>query len=601
MITTSPSPVDRTLADRVLAIPNPFGGSSVSGWIVDGITKAINAFFGDLVKKALNPLLKLLGQTLLTTPDPASLPRVGAMWENSREVAVACYALLILAAGILLMGYQTVQTRHSVKELAPRIVVGFITANMSLLLAGKAVAFANALSASLLSGGVDPRSAAATLTALVMNAVTNGGIFLTFIGLAVACILLALLVCYVIRVALTVILIAGAPLALMCHALPQTEGIARWWWRAFAGVLAIQLAQSLTLVAALNVFLAPGGFSFFGPTAGGLADLIVTIALLYILFKIPFWILNAIQVSGGRSFIGGAVKGIIAYKTLGLLGLRGGGRSAGGRRLGAGGGAPGQAGSPRGPQNPPGPRGGGPRGLPVGGAVRTTTRSAGGQPRPGSLGATRGGSPGQRDRVAGRPPRMVAAPRITDPTGDRAPASRLTTGASSLDSGASSPAGAASRPTLAPAARPALPHPPPPRRRPPALVAPPAAATAQARDAVAATRRDGHTAPGGDGQRGPVQRAVPVTPAPTSAPVRLPIDLPAARSRQGRPEASRTPARSTSPATPTPPRLAPPTPASALARSAAQPLGRPAPVSRPAPTAMPPIAAPPVPSSRRKS
>ncbi|MDT0264121.1 hypothetical protein [Jatrophihabitans lederbergiae] len=581
---TGPAPA---LADQVLAIPNPFGGSSVSGWIVDGITKAINAFFGDLVKDALNPLLKLLGRTLLTTPDPTSLPRVGQMWENSREIAVACYALLILAAGILVMGYQTLQTRHSVKEIAPRIVVGFITANMSLLLAGHAVAFANALSTSLLSGGVDPQVAATTLTALVMNAVTNGGIFLTFIGLAVAGILISLLVCYVIRVALTVILIAGAPLALMCHALPQTEGIARWWWRAFAGVLAIQLAQSLTLVAALNVFIAPGGFSFFGPTAGGLADLIVTIALLYILFKIPFWILHAIQVGGGRSFIGGAVKGVIAYKTLGLLGLRGGGAGssggAGGRRPGTGGSGPGQSGSPRGPQNPqnpPSPRRGGPGGFPAGGTGRTTrpTRSPSGPPRSGSD-LTGGGSEGQQDRTAGRSPRMATAPRITGTTANRALPTRPAGGGPAPDLAASTATGTASRPTPVPPARPALALPAPSVHRP---------------------------------QHPSSRRAVPVPPPPTgSVPVRLPIDLPATSARQGRPGTSRAPARSAGPAASAPPRLAPPTPASPLAsavvrpagtssRPTAQPFTRPAPVSRPIQAATAPGPTLPVPSSRRK-
>lgn len=69
------------------------------------------------------------------------------------------------------------------------------------------------------------------------------------------CLLVALLVTYVVRVALTVILIAGAPLALMGHALPQTDGIARWWWKAFGGVLAIQIAQSLALVTAIRLFL----------------------------------------------------------------------------------------------------------------------------------------------------------------------------------------------------------------------------------------------------------------------------------------------------------------------------------------------------------
>jgi hypothetical protein len=416
-------------------IPNPFswGASKMIGWIVSGITKAINAFFGGLVKDALNPLLKLLGQTLLTTPDPGSLPRVGALWENSREIAVASYALLILAAGILVMAYETVQTRHSIKEIAPRIVVGFITANMSLLLAGKAVSFANALSTGVLSGGVDPKSAANTLTALVMGAVTNGGIFLVFIGLGLACILLALLVCYVIRVALTVILIAGAPLALMCHALPQTEGIARWWWRAFAGVLAIQLAQSLTLVAALNVFLGKGGFTFFGPTKSGLVDLIVTIALLYILFKIPFWILHSIQVGTGRSFLGGVVKGVIAYKTLGLLGLRGAGVASRRGRPGAGGhpGAGGPGG--RGPAGG-GPGGGGPRrptraggsrpsggptsgtrrsGSSAYGSTRSTRQGGGRASTAGAFAATAGGT----DRSPARPrPRLASAPAATRPT-----------------------------------------------------------------------------------------------------------------------------------------------------------------------------------------
>ncbi len=355
------------------------------GWIVSGVAKAINAFFGGLVKDALNPLLKLLGQTLLTTPDPSKLPRVAALWENSREIAVAAYVLLTLLAGILVMAYETVQTRHSIKEVAPRVVVGFITANMSLLLAGKAVAFANALSIGVMSDGVDPKSAASTLTSLVMNAVTNGGMFLVFIGIGLAVILLALLVCYVIRVALTVILIAGAPLALMCHALPQTEGIARWWWRALVGVLAIQLAQSLALIAALNVFLTKGGFTFFGPTGGGLVDLIVILALLYILWKIPFWVLHSIQVGGGRSLIGGVIKGVVAYKTLGVLGL---GRGAGAavRRTGGGG-----AGPRRGPGTGlagPGPRPGGPfrpaGGGPSAGRSRTPrpTAGSGRQPRP---------------------------------------------------------------------------------------------------------------------------------------------------------------------------------------------------------------------------
>ena len=47
---------------------------------------------------------------------------------------------------------------------------------------------------------------------------------------------------------------------------------------------------------------------------------IVTVALVYILYKIPFWILDAVGAGGsGRSMLSGIVKGLIAVKTLGLV------------------------------------------------------------------------------------------------------------------------------------------------------------------------------------------------------------------------------------------------------------------------------------------
>lgn len=302
-----------------MTILNPFNGGSseLIGWLVAAVTKAITAFFAGLVNTALGPLLTLLGRTLLTTPDPATMPRVGQLWESSRQIAVAAYALVIALAGITVMAYETLHTRQSVKEIAPRVLVGFVAANLSLLLAGKAVAVANAVSLGLL-GRVDARSAADALTSVVVNAVAGQGPFVALLGLALAAILVALLVTYVVRVAVTVVLIAAAPLALICLALPGTEGVARWWVRTFAAALAIQLAQSLTLVAAMNVFLTKGGFVFFGATGDGVANLIVIFALLYLLYKIPFWILHAVHGSGsGRSHAAGLAGGWVGYKTLG--------------------------------------------------------------------------------------------------------------------------------------------------------------------------------------------------------------------------------------------------------------------------------------------
>ncbi|NKQ59359.1 hypothetical protein HFP15_41635, partial [Amycolatopsis sp. K13G38] len=312
------------------------------------ITNAINGFFRGIVTAALNPLLDLLSKTLLTTPTPDSLPRIGELWNNSWQILLASYALLILIAGILVMGYETVQTRHSIKEIAPQIVVGFLAGALSLWVATKAIEIANGLAQAVMGGGLDASSAGDTLKNLVLSSL-NGGIFIIFIGIFLAGMLIVLLVTYIVRVALTIILIAGAPIALMCHALPQTEGIARWWWKAFGGCLAIQVGQSLTLITAMKVFLAPGGFTLFGPTLSGLVNLLVALALMYILFKIPFWFLGSLRGGGGRSLLGSIVRGFIAYKTFGLLGGRGGG---GGRRPRSSGGGGNGGGGGRGPADP---------------------------------------------------------------------------------------------------------------------------------------------------------------------------------------------------------------------------------------------------------
>ncbi|ANZ42561.1 hypothetical protein BBK82_07645 [Lentzea guizhouensis] len=308
------------------------------------ITEAINAFFRGIVTEALNPLLDLLSKTLLTTPMPDSLPRVGELWDNSWQILLASYGLLVLIAGVIAMGYQTVQTRHSIKELAPRLVVGFLAGALSLWVATKGIQIANAAVAAIMGGGVEANTAGEMLRNLVLTSL-NGSNWISFIGIVFAALLVALLVTYVVRVALTIILIAGAPLALMFHALPQTEGIAYWWWKAYGGCLAIQLGQSLTLITAIKVFLAPGGFTIFGPTASGLVNILVALALTYILFKIPFWVLSSVRGGrGGGGLIGSLIKGFLAYKTFGLLGGGSGGKSPKHRSSGGGNGGGGSSG-----------------------------------------------------------------------------------------------------------------------------------------------------------------------------------------------------------------------------------------------------------------
>lgn len=100
-------------------------GGGVVGWIND----AISGFFGTLVTAALNPLLNLLGRTLLTTSEPRDLPAIGELWLTSWVISTTAYNLLTMFGGIMTMSLGAVQARISIKEIAPRIPVGFLAAN----------------------------------------------------------------------------------------------------------------------------------------------------------------------------------------------------------------------------------------------------------------------------------------------------------------------------------------------------------------------------------------------------------------------------------------------------------------------------------------
>ena len=294
------------------------GIKHISGCVVT----AMGSFFSTVVSSALNPLLELLSSTLLTTPEPSNLPRVGALWNSSWTITITVYGLLIMVAGLLVMSYQTLQSRWAPREFAPGLILGMIAAALSFPLVTLAIRAANALSAAVAGTGVDPDSAGKALRQLVTSPemIASLGLFGVLLALVLVVALVALLIGWVVRVAITVILIVAAPLALMCHALPVTEPIARWWWRSMAACLAIQVIQSLALITATRVMLSPDGWQMTGPHANsGLINLLISIALVGLLAKAPFWMLQSMRIGSGRSLVGGLVRSYIAYKTFGML------------------------------------------------------------------------------------------------------------------------------------------------------------------------------------------------------------------------------------------------------------------------------------------
>jgi len=286
--TTSPSG-NGGIRDR---LPFPFGNGPGFPDIASRIRDAINGWFRDLAASSLGPLLDMVARTILATPDlTAANSRVRELWLVSAGIANTTFVLLVTAGGVLVMTHETLQTSYGVKEIAPRVVVAFLAANLSLIITGQAIPLANALARALLGTGADPAHVQATLRTLALAPLDTSSGLLILIALVIAVMALALVATYVIRVALLIVLIAGAPLALACHALSKAEGLAYLWWRAFTGCFGIQLGQALVLAIAVRVFFQADRAHVLGLQGSAhLVDLIVVGCLLWMLLRIPVWV-----------------------------------------------------------------------------------------------------------------------------------------------------------------------------------------------------------------------------------------------------------------------------------------------------------------------
>jgi hypothetical protein len=285
------------------------------------IENAINEWFAGLVRDALDPAMVLVGRLLLSTPEIVGQASVRSYWQLSLGIADSLLVLVIIVAGALVMAHESLQTRYALKDVLPRLLLAGILTNASLAISGQMVNIANALASGFLGDGVDPEQAGRTLEHLVLNAIAGGGIFLVLLGLACAVLAVGLLVLYLIRAAAIVFLVGAAPVCLLAHGLPQTEGLARLWWRLMFALLGVQVAQALVLAGAVHVFFASGGHGVLGVgTSGGLIDLLIALCLFWVLLRIPFWA-KEIALSGRHSSAARMVKTYVTYRVVrGALG-----------------------------------------------------------------------------------------------------------------------------------------------------------------------------------------------------------------------------------------------------------------------------------------
>jgi hypothetical protein len=253
--------------------------------------------------------------------DPARLTATGTLyqlWADSRTVANAIFVLMVLAGGVIVLGFETLQSRYAIKQIAPRLLWGWLAANLSWPLLTTLTQLAAAIAVAVAGTNLHPPQ---ILGQLVNATLTDGPTFMVILAGVVAVLALVLTLTLIVIIAVLLGLTVAAPLALCLHALPQTEAIAWWWWRAFAGALAVPTLHALLLALLARVLLTPGGLALgalglpvAGAAPGTLVNLLVVIALLYLMIKIPGWVLRAATGTSARR--GGLLRGALSSVAL---------------------------------------------------------------------------------------------------------------------------------------------------------------------------------------------------------------------------------------------------------------------------------------------
>ncbi|MFB9831128.1 hypothetical protein [Actinoallomurus acaciae] len=302
------------------------------------VGRAIDSWFTGLTTSAIPPVMDFFGKTLLTTPDldSPSMKHVQSLWSVSETIADTSFGVLVVIGGILLMAGQAIAPGTASKDIVMRLLLAFLAANCSKLIVEQAIKVANALARAFIDYGsahADPHGAAEVIKGFLVGNIATLGMLSGLITLVA--VVLALMVAggYIMRVTVTMLLVIAAPLALIFHALPQTDGIARLWWRAITGMLAIQVVQSLVFAGAVDVLSAKDGdkVPLVGiPSQKGIVDLLLVVCLLYILARVPSWVSKAVwRGAFGRNPISSAARFLFSVLVLrrvtgALTGTRGG-------------------------------------------------------------------------------------------------------------------------------------------------------------------------------------------------------------------------------------------------------------------------------------
>jgi hypothetical protein len=259
----------------------------MTDWLMDGLVN----WLAEKVVDLLGALVALLTSTVFMSPDVTVLPQVKSIADKSTLVVNACFILAIIAVGIATMTGESIQMRYGIKELIPRLVVGFMLSAFAMPLTAELISLANALTASMTGVSAPTTETVNFVKARLKTALSDdkNSLLMVIIGLLIVVLMFMLAVSWLIRVGVLLVLAGIASVALACYATPWTQGAADLWWRSLLGCLATPALQAVAFTTGIDLVLNPKANLpiILGQPNSDLLNLLLVIVLLWVTIKIP--------------------------------------------------------------------------------------------------------------------------------------------------------------------------------------------------------------------------------------------------------------------------------------------------------------------------
>ncbi|MDG4838356.1 hypothetical protein O7631_17695 [Micromonospora sp. WMMD967] len=249
-------------------------------------------WLAERLQDLLGGLLAYLTSSMFLSPDVTVLPQVQTIAEKSALVVNACYVLALLTAGVVTMTSSSVEVRYGVKELVPRLIVGFILSNVAVPLCAVLIDVANALTVAMVGTAAAPTTRAVTMARTHVAAALidpANALIALVIGLLIVGLMFALVTGWVVRVAVLVILAGLAPVALACYCLPWTQPTAELWWRSLLGCLGTAVLQAIAFSTGIQLLTDPDASIpvLIGLPGSDVLNLLLVAVVLWMTVKIP--------------------------------------------------------------------------------------------------------------------------------------------------------------------------------------------------------------------------------------------------------------------------------------------------------------------------